>query len=83
MQVAHSEPADVGDRCEIRLGVASWAEKGDTTTKSVKFTSFDKNGRATRSGEFPVEALPQMLDFAIRNGYLTLDYKRAKHGHRR
>ena len=40
--------------------------------KSVKYTWFDINGKATRGGEFPVEALPQMLDFAIRKGYIKL-----------
>ena len=71
MQVAHSEPADINSDCEIRLGVASWAE-GNNTIKSVKFTWFTKDGKAARGGEFPVEALPQALDFAIRKGYVSL-----------
>ena len=71
MQVAHSEPAKIDPACEIRLGVASWDE-GDNTIKSVKFTWFSKDGRAARGGEFPVEALPQALDFAIRKGYVSL-----------
>ena len=81
MQVAHSEPANINPECEIRLGVASWAK--DNNTHSVKFTSFDRNGRATRSGEFPVEALPQMLDFAIRKGYVRLGNKREEDDERR
>ena len=74
MQVAHSEPYRNGDKQEeIRLGVASW-DNGDHKAKSVKFTWFDKNGKAVRGGEFPVEALPQALTFAIQKGYLSLDY---------
>jgi hypothetical protein len=71
MQVAHAEPAKNNPNCEIRLGVASW-DDGSNTAKSVKYTWFAKNGKAARGGEFPVEALPQALEFAIRNGYLTL-----------
>ena len=71
---AHSEPAKCNKNCEIRLGTASW-DDGSGTAKSVKYTWFDKNGRAARGGEFPVEALPQALDFAIRKGYLTLDFE--------
>lgn len=71
MVVAHSEPADINPECEIRLGVASW-DDGSLTTKSVKFTSFNTNGKAARGGEFPIAALPQALDFAIRKGYLRL-----------
>jgi hypothetical protein len=58
-------------KCEIRLGVASW-DDGTNTKKSVKFAWLDKNGKVARGGEFPVEALPQALDFAIRNGYVSL-----------
>ena len=68
MQVAHSEPSKTHPECEIRLGVSSWAE--DNNTHSVKFTWFSKDGKAARGGEVPVEALPQMLDFAIRRGYV-------------
>ena len=71
MKVTHSEPARGHDEHEIRLGVASW-DNGNNTAKSVKYTAFDKNGRATRAGEFPVEALPQALTFAIQKGYLSL-----------
>lgn len=72
MQVAYSEPARGHDGCEIRLGVASW-DDGSNTENSVKFTWFDKNGRAARGGEFPVDALPQALTFAIQKGYLGLE----------
>jgi hypothetical protein len=41
--------------------------------KSAKFTWFnEKDGKAARGGEVPVEALPQMLDFAIRKGFVSL-----------
>jgi hypothetical protein len=71
MRAAHSEPAKNDDECEIRLGVASW-DDGSGKAQSVKYTWFDKNGRAARGGEFPVEALPQAIDFAIRKGYVSL-----------
>ena len=74
MRAAFSEPARNDSSCEIRLGIASWDE-GKGTAKSVKYTWFDKNGKAARGGEFPVEALPQALEFAIRNGYLRLSYE--------
>ena len=71
MQVAHSEPARNDPQHQIRLGIASW-DKGAGTEKSVKYTWFDKTGKAARGGEFPIDALPQALDFAIRKGYLIL-----------
>ena len=71
MHAAFSEPAKGHPDCEIRLGVASW-DDGSGTAKSVKFTWFNKNGKAARGGELPVDALPQALDFAIRKGYLRL-----------
>ncbi|MBI4297901.1 MAG: hypothetical protein HY676_05150 [Chloroflexi bacterium] len=75
MRAAFSEPAKYDSNCEIRLGVASW-DDGTGTAKSVKYTWFDKNGKAARGGELPVEALPQALDFAIRKGYLQLTFER-------
>lgn len=71
MEVEHREKAKVDSNCEIRLGVASW-DDGSKEAKSIKYTWFDKNGKAARGGEFPVEALPQALDFAIRKGYVSL-----------
>ena len=76
MKVAYSEPArgpkdKIDPNCEIRLGVASW-DDGSNTHMSVKFTWFTSNGRAARGGEVPVEALPQMITFAIQKGYLGL-----------
>ena len=72
MQVAHSEPAKIDPACQIRLGVASWAEDNDThSVKYAWFVGEDKK-RVARGGEVPVKALPQMLDFAIRKGYVSL-----------
>lgn len=68
---AFSEPAKNDTDCEIRLGTASW-DDGSGEHKSIKYTWFNKDGRAARGGEFPVEALPQALCFAIRKGYITL-----------
>lgn len=61
------ETAKNNSDCEIRLGQSSW----DSTCKSVKYTWFDKSGKATRGGEFPVEALPQILRMAIEYNYLS------------
>ncbi len=80
MEVAHSEPARDNPECEIRLGVASW-DSGNHTAQAVKYTSFDKTGRASRSGEFPVEAVPQMLAFAIRKGYISPGCMAQEHFH--
>ena len=71
MRPAFSEPARDDPNCEIRLGIASW-DDGSGTARSVKYAWFDKNGKVARGGELPVEALPQALEFAIRNGYLRL-----------
>lgn len=73
MRAAFSEPAKNDPNCEIRLGVASW-DGGNGTAQAVKYTWFDKNGKAARGGEFPVEALPQALEFAIRRGYVSLSW---------
>jgi hypothetical protein len=78
MTAAFSEPSEFDEDCEIRLGVASW-DDGSMTSKSVKYTWFNKKGgKAARGGEMPVEALPQAIDFAIRKGYLKLSYGRAE-----
>ena len=78
MIVKHREPARINPECEIRLGIASW-DDGSETEKSVKFTWFTKDGKAARGGEFPVEALPQALDFAIRKRYVSLDFRQEEH----
>lgn len=74
MRPAFSEPARDNPDNEIRLGVASW-DDGSGTAKSVKYTWFDKNGKVARGGEMPVAALPQALEFAIRQGYLRLSHE--------
>ena len=74
MKAAHTEPARIDPNCELRLGIASW-DGGSNSERSIKFTWFRQDGKAARGGEFPVEALPQALDFAIRKGYLSLDYR--------
>lgn len=56
---------------ELRLGWASWDK--DRTSVSVKYTWFDKLGRACRGGEVPIEALPQMLAMAIQSGHLRAE----------
>jgi hypothetical protein len=76
MRAAFREP--VKD-ARTRLGVASW-DDGSGTKKSVKYTWFDKNGKAARGGELPVEALPQALDFAIRKGYINATARKGRHG---
>lgn len=67
----YSETARCNKDCKVQVGIASW-DDGSNTCISVKFASKDKNGRVTRNGEVPVEALPQMLEVAIKNGFLTL-----------
>ena len=69
MQWEKKERANCDANCELRLGVASW-DDGSGKAKSIKYTWFDKNGKAARGGEMPVEALEQALDFAKREGYV-------------
>jgi len=71
MQASHSEPYKLDPSCEIRVGIASW-DDGTGTHKSIKFTWFDKNGKACRGGEVPIEAVPQMFSFGIRTAYLAI-----------
>lgn len=75
MYVKEKEKAIIDNNCEIRLGVASW-DTGDNLSKSVKYAWPDKNGNIARGGEVPVNALPQMIDFAIRERYINLDFKK-------
>lgn len=72
MQVAFKEPAIGHEGCELRIGVASW-DKGNGKEKSLKFTWFDKLGRAARGGEIPLDSLGQALDFAIRTGFVRIE----------
>lgn len=68
MKPAFAEPYENDQTCEIRVGQSSW----DDNCHSVKFTWFDRNGKACRGGEVPVEAIPQMLSFTIRKGFLNI-----------
>lgn len=72
MKTLYSEPCTTSPKTEIRYGYASW-DQGKQQFKSVKFTWFDKRGHACRGGEVPVEALPQMVDVAIKHGCLSKD----------
>jgi hypothetical protein len=69
MRWIHKERVKGSKTDELRLGVASW-DNGDGKAKSIKYTWFDKLDRAARGGEIPVDALPQMIAFAKREGYL-------------
>jgi hypothetical protein len=69
MKWIHRERVKGAKNEELRLGVASW-DDGSGTSRSIKYTWFDKIGRAARGGEMPVEALHQALEFAIREGYI-------------
>lgn len=83
MIVKHEEPV----RCypdstdTIRVGVSTWTEElpADEQTGSIKYAWLDSRGQVCRGGEFPVEALPQMLEVAIREGYLTLPAPEIRH----
>jgi hypothetical protein len=71
MKWFHRERVKNTKKDELRLGIASW-DKGSGTSKSIKYTWFDKLGRAARGGEMPVEALEQAYLFAVREGYIKL-----------
>jgi len=74
MKRQYTEVAECDVSCEIAVGQASWAM--DPNTKSVKFIWFDKNGKACRGGEVPVEALPQMMELAIKKGFLRISSRK-------
>jgi hypothetical protein len=60
-------------RAEPRKDVISYGESSwGGGKKSVKYGWYDKRGRITRGGEVPIEALPQMLEVAIREGGLKV-----------
>lgn len=56
----------------MQLGRSSW-DPDNPESKSIKFAWRDKNGRWARGGEVPIEALAQMLEFAIRKDYVKPD----------
>jgi hypothetical protein len=68
VKVKHKETCRVYSTDVILYGEASWGGG----KKSVKYGWYDSRGRICRGGEVPIEALPQMLEVAIREGGLTL-----------
>jgi hypothetical protein len=63
-----SEPCRIHPTDQIRIGRSSW----DDNDMSIKYAWFDRRGHVSRGGEVPLAALPQMFEFAIREGYLTI-----------
>lgn len=68
MNVKIKEPAKIDPNCDIEIGSSSW----DSNCISIKYAWKTSDGKTARGGEIPIEALPQMLDLSIKNGYLTL-----------
>ncbi|HAL18177.1 MAG TPA: hypothetical protein DCO86_00915 [Spirochaetaceae bacterium] len=66
MKLKEFEIAKNDPNCEIRFGGSSW----DQNSNSIKYAWFNKNGKAARGGEFPVEALPQTVRMALEAGYI-------------
>jgi hypothetical protein len=60
MHVIYKEKCEINPEFEIRFGRSSW----DENKFSVKFTWFDKTGKACRGGEVPLEAVEQMVAVA-------------------
>src|SRR6516225_5029326 len=58
MDVQYTETARNDPNCEIRYGGSSW----DARENSIKYTWFTVAGTPARGGEFPIEALPQMIE---------------------
>jgi hypothetical protein len=69
MRWIYEEPVHGNQTDELRLGIASW-DDGSGASKSIKYTWFDKTGRAARGGEMPVETLEQAYKFAKRQGFI-------------
>jgi hypothetical protein len=67
VKVEHKEKCRTHAPDVILYGEASWGGG-----KSVKYGWYDKRGRISRGGEVPIEALPQMLEVAIREGGFKL-----------
>jgi hypothetical protein len=64
----HREQCRTAPKDVILYGEASWGGGKE----SVKYGWYDIRGRISRGGEVPIEALPQMLEVAIREGGLKL-----------
>jgi hypothetical protein len=72
MDILHQEEAQIHEDCEIQIGRSSWQNGVDI---SMRFAWRTRTGSWARGGEFPLSALPQMFEAAIREGYITLDGK--------
>jgi hypothetical protein len=68
VKVAYRETCRTHSKDVILYGDASWGGGA----KSVKYGWPDVRGRISRGGEVPIEALPQMLEVAVREGGLRL-----------
>ena len=68
MKYRHREQCRSNPKDEILFGESSW---GDGFL-SVKYGWKDSRGRISRGGEVPIEAIPQMLEVAVREGGLKL-----------
>jgi len=68
VKVKHKEECRTHSPDVILYGEASWGGG----KKSVKYGWYDVRGRISRGGEVPIEALPQMLEVAIREGGLKV-----------
>jgi hypothetical protein len=66
----YKEPCRTHAPDVILYGTASWGAANGA--KSVKYGWYDSRGRICRGGEVPIEALPQMLEVAVRKGGLKL-----------
>jgi hypothetical protein len=65
MNVTHKEVCRTDPNCELRYGDSTW----DASKKSIKYAWFTTNGAVARGGEFPVEAVPQIIEMLSRCGY--------------
>ena len=54
----------------LMLGTASWSKQG-AEDRSLKYGWPDKNGKIARGGELPVWAIPQAVELAASEGYLS------------
>lgn len=73
MKYEYSETCRTGNPSKsqpdvILYGPSSWGGG----SYSVKYGWYDVRGRISRGGEVPIEALPQMLEVAVRQGGLKL-----------
>lgn len=67
MEVEHEEEVLDRPEDELLLGTSTW----DPPEASLKYAWKDKLGRRARGGELPIAALPQAVQFAAREGYLS------------